>query len=143
MKRNRNKFARGKVFFHSLSLSVFTHLRILNRTHYLRAIIMPKTNSYFLLRNQKLINQSSRGVAVGSFLFFFFLKRGQDNAVRPFKDSNGRNFLWNFVIMGSLFGAVGIILTLGSRSTFGFADHKNFRIKLKAGGSYIYIYIYI
>lgn len=23
----------------------------------------------------------------------------------PFKDSNGRNFLWNFVIMGSLFGA--------------------------------------
>lgn len=34
--------------------------RILNRAHYLRAIIIPKTNSYFLLRNRKLINQSSR-----------------------------------------------------------------------------------
>ena len=44
--------------------------RILNRDHYLRAIIIPKTNSYFLLRNRKLINQSSLlslASAFGSF----------------------------------------------------------------------------
>lgn len=38
--------------------------RILNRDHYLRAIIIPKTNSYFLLRNRKLINQSSLALSL-------------------------------------------------------------------------------
>lgn len=90
----------------------FATARILNRAYYLRAIIIPKTNSYFLLRNRKLINQSSRAGAPG----FASLKkvarrpggpRMRARACRQWtrvhlRDSNGRNFLWNFVIMGSL-----------------------------------------
>lgn len=69
----------GALFFRSLfhslqqepspvSLHHYSVRRILNRTHYLRAIIISKTNSYFLLWNRKLINQSSRRVPpFGSF----------------------------------------------------------------------------
>lgn len=122
----------------ALSLSVPDRpARILNRDHYLRAIIIPKTNSYFLLRNRKLINQSS--LLTGPTCFWLLREscdaspgvgvRRQWTRVH-LRDSNGRNFLWEFVIMGSLLAlqpgpSLDCLLC-------GPCDHKNPPIKLKS-----------
>jgi len=55
------------------------------------------------------------------------------------RDSNGRNFLWNFVIMGSLLARVGPAESSTTSSEPPFVapvDHKNFPIKLKTVRAY-------